>query len=153
MELECYRCGGNHRRRDCPARKKVPAAAPQPSAGTALPRSEDYDAHMAVISGYVTAWQRGEITTGEKRRGISDENLSFHGPDCRAALLWDGGPGDRTRVSGDGVTLAGHDATPADPIPLAAAIRETMGWTLADREARLRELARLQVAESRRALT
>ena len=40
---------------------------------------KDYDAHLAAINAYVAAWQRGEITTGEKRRAISDENLMFYG--------------------------------------------------------------------------
>lgn len=38
----------------------------------------------------------------------------------------------------------------ADPQPWADAIREAMGWSRDHRDARLRELARRQVAEARR---
>ena len=101
------------------------------------------------------------ITTGEKRRAISDENLALlRSRSCRKELLWEGGPGDNTRVGGCW-TLPQHSWAvaasaaiaqgEADEAAQAAGIRDAMGWSEEKKEQRRREKALAQVAESRSA--
>ena len=103
-----------------------------------------------MIDGYTAAWARGEITTGEKRRAISDENLAFYGPDCRKTLLWQGGPGDNTRAGTLAAAAAAIAGAEADAAAQAASARELMGWSPDQVETQRREKAALQAAESRR---
>ncbi len=70
--MNCYHCGGHHYVAECPL--MIPAAS--------------RDEHMARIDQYVAMWQRGEVTLERKRKMISDENLLWHGPACRRALLY-----------------------------------------------------------------
>jgi len=155
--MECFKCGSDeHLFARCPERaprrKRAPAAAPQPSAVAALPSARDYDEHLAVIDEYVAAWHRGEISAGEKRRAVSDENLRYYGEGCRKELLYEGGPGDGTRVRQDDdlpVIAARVAETEADAVAWAAGIRDVMGWSEDLKAQRLRELALAQAAESR----
>ena len=162
--MNCFKCDSDgHLFADCPER--APRRKRAPAAALASPAAQgevkDYDAHLAAINAYVAAWQRGEITTGEKRRAISDENLMFYGEKCRPSLLWEGGPGDNTRLRGDARTLPQHSWAvaasaaiaqgEADEAAQAAGIRDAMGWSEEKKEQRRREKALAQVAESRSA--
>jgi hypothetical protein len=97
----------------------------------------------------VAAWQRGEITTGQKRRAVSDENLRYYGDECRKELLYEGGPGDNTVVGGLAWTAAALAQVEADAAVQAALIRDAMGWSPERKEQQRREQALAQVAESR----
>jgi len=154
--MNCFKCdSAEHLFADCPERaprrKAAPAAAPPPPAGAAPSMAKDYDAHLAVIDGYVMAWSRGEISTGEKRRAIGDENLAYHGESCRKELQYTDGPGGSTRVGALAAVAAGQAQAEADAQAHAAGIRDAMGWSEDRKSQRLRELALAQVAESRAA--
>ena len=150
----CFKCGSDeHLFAACPARaprrKAAPDAAPQPPAGAAQNGEvKDYDAHLALVEGYVAAWHAGEITTGEKRRAISDENLMHYGDTCRKEFLWDGGARDNTRVGAPPGTIE-IIAAETDAAENAAYIRDRMGWSEDRKEQQRREKALEQVSESR----
>ena len=149
----CFKCGSDeHLFAACPdrapRRKAAPGAAPAPRAAQ-NGEVKDFDAHMAVIGGYVAAWQAGEITTGEKRRAISDENQVYCGDKCRRELMWEGGPGDNTRVVLVPPGSAAAIEAETDAAENAAFIRDRLGWSQDRKEQQRREKALGQVAESR----
>jgi hypothetical protein len=153
--MNCFKCGSDeHLFAACPARaprrKAAPApAAPPPAAAGEMEVGKDFDAHLAAIDGYAAMWHRGEITTGEKRRAVSDENLAYYGDKCRPELLWQGGPGDSTRVGSP--VAAEVPAALSDAVAQAGMIRDMMGWSAERKAQRLRDEALAQAAESRAA--
>lgn len=71
--MTCYHCGiPGHFIAACPL--MIPASS--------------FEEHIARIDGYVDDWLVGLISRDRKRKMISDENLMWHGPGCRKALLW-----------------------------------------------------------------